>query len=220
MERDAKRFIYPSGDGFYSGLEVCQSGAGFYIGRMHWNLDMGGFIEPGSRETDYYAKREDAEQALREGSFEVRENAETQHLYDSGTVPRPKAPASELQRALEKQLNAEFDKFAAAHPQLTREQAGELLVQGASTDGGAIVAENIPTTAIPSYALRVGSGTQDGSPFVALEVAVTGPNGPSKPLPVYFSEPEQLVWVIDNLLDKARQTWPGVFRDGSVKEVH
>ena len=46
----------------YTDLQVLQSGAGFYIGTMYNNPD--GFQEPGSRDSGYFATREEAEKEL------------------------------------------------------------------------------------------------------------------------------------------------------------
>ena len=48
--------------GRYSDLQVLQSAAGFYIGTVY--TDEHGFKEPGSRDSDYFATREEAERAL------------------------------------------------------------------------------------------------------------------------------------------------------------
>lgn len=88
--RDEERFSVPGEDGgFYSGFEVCRSAAGFYIGRMHWSPDLDGFIEPGSRESGYFATRTAAEEALAKG-FKVRDCIENNAAYASGRLPRPK----------------------------------------------------------------------------------------------------------------------------------
>ena len=88
--RDEKRFHLPGFEGgFLSDLEVLHSHAGYYIGRMHWSPDYGGFVEPGSRESDYFASKAEAEVALK-GSFEPRECVENEAMYARG-VPRPAA---------------------------------------------------------------------------------------------------------------------------------
>lgn len=46
----------------YTDLMVLQSGAGYYIGTLYNNPD--GYQEPGSRDSDYFATQEEAEQAL------------------------------------------------------------------------------------------------------------------------------------------------------------
>lgn len=47
----------------YSDLQILQSGGGYYIGTMYRNEDdpKHPFDEPGTRDTGYYLKREDAE---------------------------------------------------------------------------------------------------------------------------------------------------------------
>jgi hypothetical protein len=47
----------------YSDLKVLRSGAGFYLGTTYTGDD--GFEEPGSRDSGYYATREEADAALR-----------------------------------------------------------------------------------------------------------------------------------------------------------
>lgn len=65
-------------DGYYGELQVMQSNAGYYIGRIFHNND--GFEEPGSRESDYFATKEEAEEALKLG-FVWRGCPENQYLY-------------------------------------------------------------------------------------------------------------------------------------------
>lgn len=74
-------------DGVYSELQVLQSGAGFYIGRLFTGTD--GLVEPGSRESCYYPNQETAEAALRTECFH-REAEELELLYRSVPKPVPK----------------------------------------------------------------------------------------------------------------------------------
>jgi hypothetical protein len=67
-------------DGYYGVLEVCKSGAGYYIGRIFHNKE--GYMEPGSRETDYYKTKEEAENALQTNSWKWRDAPENRFLYD------------------------------------------------------------------------------------------------------------------------------------------
>lgn len=49
----------------YSDLKVMQSAAGFYIGTEYRNTEFGfEMIEPGSRDSAYYATEEEAQHAL------------------------------------------------------------------------------------------------------------------------------------------------------------
>lgn len=76
-------------DSYLGNLEVIQSGAGFFIGRLL--LEKGsGDIDVGSRETDYFDSKEEAEQALRDGTFEVRDCLENNYAYQTGRLPCPK----------------------------------------------------------------------------------------------------------------------------------
>jgi hypothetical protein len=77
---------------YYSDLRVCQSGAGYYIGRMCWVEDEhGGYPDAGSRESDYYDTQEDAENAIKSLSFD-RQSDDVDFLYDRLLeIPRPKA---------------------------------------------------------------------------------------------------------------------------------
>lgn len=54
----------------YTDLQVCQSGAGFYIGAMYKTPE--GFTEPGSRDSQYFPTREEAQKALDSGIWEQR----------------------------------------------------------------------------------------------------------------------------------------------------
>jgi len=47
----------------YSDLQVMQSAAGYYVGTIYTGED--GFKEPGSRDSDYFSTREEAERFLR-----------------------------------------------------------------------------------------------------------------------------------------------------------
>lgn len=46
----------------YTEMQVLKSNAGFYVGTMYNNPE--GFEEPGSRDSGYFATREEAEQEL------------------------------------------------------------------------------------------------------------------------------------------------------------
>lgn len=52
----------------YTDLQVCSSGAGYYIGTMYEEMDANGKVmwqEPGSRDSDYFRTREGAEAYLK-----------------------------------------------------------------------------------------------------------------------------------------------------------
>ena len=54
----------------YSELEVCQSAAGYYIGRMFWAVEEpGSYWDAGSRESDYFKTRAEAQKLLDSGAF-------------------------------------------------------------------------------------------------------------------------------------------------------
>lgn len=97
---DRKRFPIENEDCYLTGLHVCQSNAGYYIGRMCWDKE-GDFEEPFSRESGYYRKKEDAEKELHEG-FEVRECLENEWAYEEGHLPEPPyvAKPAAIQRGL------------------------------------------------------------------------------------------------------------------------
>lgn len=67
-------------DGFYTCLQVGQSGAGYFIGRLYHNNE--GYLEPGSRESDYFATHAEAEAALDSGEYEARVAPEVLRLYE------------------------------------------------------------------------------------------------------------------------------------------
>lgn len=50
----------------YSDMQVLQSGGGWYVGTLYTNTEDSSFKyqEPGSRDTDYFATKEDAEKFL------------------------------------------------------------------------------------------------------------------------------------------------------------
>ncbi len=53
---------YIADKGRYSDLQVLQSAAGYYIGTVYENPE--GFTEPGSRDSDYFKTKEQAEAEL------------------------------------------------------------------------------------------------------------------------------------------------------------
>lgn len=55
----------------YSDLQVMKSNAGYYIGTIH--TDEEGFQEPGSRDSDYYPTREEAQKALDDRTWVQRD---------------------------------------------------------------------------------------------------------------------------------------------------
>ncbi len=85
-EVDRQRFPHESKSCYYSNLKVMRSPAGWYLGRTCWDKE-DGFEEPYSRETDYYETEEEAKQVLKSGGFEVRDCAENNHGYATGTLP-------------------------------------------------------------------------------------------------------------------------------------
>jgi len=48
----------------YSDLQVLKSGAGWYVGTIYTGPD--GFLEPGSRDTDYFATEAEAAEYLKQ----------------------------------------------------------------------------------------------------------------------------------------------------------
>ncbi len=70
------RALWPRdhGDGLASHPKVCYSAAGYYVGRMAWDLK-DGYEEPGGRESGYFRTHADAEDALKEG-FALRDAVE------------------------------------------------------------------------------------------------------------------------------------------------
>lgn len=69
----------PIHGGVYSEMKVCNSQGGYYIGRVFRDGQFGDI--PGSRESDYFATRVDAEIALSEG-FTWRNSPENIALYE------------------------------------------------------------------------------------------------------------------------------------------
>lgn len=87
---DRQNYPHEKGDCYVSNLMVCQSAAGFYLGRMCVDK-ADGFEEPYSRESDYYASRKEAQAALAQG-FAVRDCIENDHAYATGALPPPHQP--------------------------------------------------------------------------------------------------------------------------------
>ena len=54
---------HPEEEARYSPLQVMQSAAGWYIGTSYDSQE--GFLEPGSRDSDYYPTKEEADWAFR-----------------------------------------------------------------------------------------------------------------------------------------------------------
>jgi len=65
---------FPSSEGEYTDLQVCRSGAGWFVGTMFHNKTLGGFIEQGSRESEYFATEKEALIALANVTWHQREN--------------------------------------------------------------------------------------------------------------------------------------------------
>lgn len=69
---------FPSPEGEYTDVKVMQSAAGFYIGTEFVHNGTGdlpeGFREPGSRESEYFPTREEAQKHLDVGVWMQREN--------------------------------------------------------------------------------------------------------------------------------------------------
>ena len=73
---------YPSSEGAYTDLQVCKSAAGYYVGTMfehNETSDYPGMIEPGSRESDYYATEQEAQQALDSEGWDQRDSPDQKH---------------------------------------------------------------------------------------------------------------------------------------------
>jgi|VirMetMinimDraft_7_1064189.scaffolds.fasta_scaffold00928_12 hypothetical protein len=83
FEKDGVQFPMTFDDIPVSDLQCLQSAAGWYIGRVCWN-DEFGFIEPYSRESEYFGNLEAAEVALASKSFEVRDCIENNWMYSNG----------------------------------------------------------------------------------------------------------------------------------------
>ena len=71
--------MYPDKEGEYTDLQVLKSAAGYYIGTLfiHYNdsrSETPGLIEPGSRDSQYFATKEEAEQTLSTMTFQQREH--------------------------------------------------------------------------------------------------------------------------------------------------
>ena len=65
---------YPSPEGVYSDLKVMHSAAGYYIGTSftHTSGEYEGLIEPGSRESEYFATEAEAQRALATETWDQR----------------------------------------------------------------------------------------------------------------------------------------------------
>lgn len=66
-------YITPEDKGRYSDLVVLASGAGYYVGTIYHNPN--GFVEPGSRDSDYFMTQEAAFECLQDieaGKYKTR----------------------------------------------------------------------------------------------------------------------------------------------------
>lgn len=90
MTVDRKRWPIEHEDCFVSGLGVLRSGAGYFIGRTCLDK-VHGYIDVYSRESDYYLTETMAARALETMTFETRDCAENNALYEAGELPLPKA---------------------------------------------------------------------------------------------------------------------------------
>lgn len=90
MDRDPNKFKHHVGDVWYTDKQVMCSYAGYYVGTSCWDPDFGGFEEPGSRESEYYETKEQAEKALTEMTYD-RVCYENIHAYKMGLPNTPDA---------------------------------------------------------------------------------------------------------------------------------
>ena len=90
VRRIEERFPHVVGDTRYSQLQVLSSNAGFFIGRLCWVEEDGlpGYQDMGSRETEYFKTREEAQRFLDSDTFDVRGCAENEFAYSQG-LPQP-----------------------------------------------------------------------------------------------------------------------------------
>jgi hypothetical protein len=58
----------------YGELRVMESAAGFYIGSLYYDPHMAGHAVPGTRDSGYYATREEALRDLENNSWTQREH--------------------------------------------------------------------------------------------------------------------------------------------------
>jgi hypothetical protein len=73
----------------YTKLKVMQSAAGWYVGRGYLDPDCGGMEVPGSRESEYFGTREEAELELKyEQSKELYQEEERKNGPQPGGVDR------------------------------------------------------------------------------------------------------------------------------------
>ncbi|UVN14238.1 hypothetical protein FBPa48_0029 [Pseudomonas phage vB_PaeP_FBPa48] len=76
MRSELVKQISPEEEVNYSDLKVLESGAGYYIGTLYTNSEQDefpGLVEPGSRDSDYFQTRAEAEfflKKLEEGGAE------------------------------------------------------------------------------------------------------------------------------------------------------
>jgi hypothetical protein len=79
-------------DGGYTEPFITQSAAGFYLGTWYRDTDYGGFWCPGSRDSGYYATKEDAQKAFPWAETDVKtvlERAGTEYASGPGIfLPR------------------------------------------------------------------------------------------------------------------------------------
>ena len=82
MQRLRDTFKYPiqNSEGTFSPLMVLHSNAGYYLGRKF--TDKKAFEDVGSRESEYFITKKEAEIALETGDFEWRDCFENQRFYE------------------------------------------------------------------------------------------------------------------------------------------
>ena len=84
------KFPNKIGNDQVSDLQILNSAAGWYIGRSYLDTEFGENEWPYSRESGYYASKEEAENALDTDNFEVRRCIENDAAYANGSLPYPK----------------------------------------------------------------------------------------------------------------------------------
>lgn len=68
---EKKGIIKDDGKSYYTELQVLKSPAGYYIGTLYWDAEMK-FWDAGSRDSDYYITKEEAEKDLANLNWEQR----------------------------------------------------------------------------------------------------------------------------------------------------
>jgi len=123
-EGKAMKQATQNNSGGYSDLTVMHSGAGYYIGRSYRDEELG-YDEPGSRESDYYSSKSEAQKDLDNGSFAVRDCSENNSAYGRGDLPDIRKETVKKEEVLKAKKSAKTAETLARYMEAGQGRSGQ-----------------------------------------------------------------------------------------------